>query len=56
MLQVDERYMIDLKTYSSLHPESRYGQAELRDELGPEVLARDIPPDEQYELLLPMKI
>ena len=48
--------MIDLKTYSSLHPESRYGQAELKDELGPEALARDVPPDEQFELLLPLKI
>ena len=56
MLQVDERYMIDLKTYSSLHPASRFSQTELKDELGPEALARDMPPDEQFELLLPLKI
>lgn len=48
--------MIDLKTYRSLHPESRIGRSELQDELGPEALARDVPPDEQFELLLPLKI
>ena len=47
--------MIDLKTYRSLHPESTY-QPKLEDELGPEALARDMPPDEQFELLLPLKI
>ena len=54
--QVDERYMIDLKTHSRLHPENLYGKTELKDELGPEALSRDMPPDEQFELLFPLKI
>ena len=48
--------MIDLKTYCSLHPGSRSFRAELKDELGPETLARDVPPDDQFELLLPLQI
>ena len=48
--------MIDLKTYRSLHQKSGYGPSELKDELGPEALARDVPPDEQFELLVPLKI
>ena len=45
--------MIDLKTYRNLH---HYGKQGLRDELGPEALARAVPPDEKFELLLPPKI
>ena len=48
--------MIDLKTYRSLHSERRLYHSELKDELGPEALARDVPPDEQFEYLLPLKI
>ena len=48
--------MVDLKTHGSLHPESRYYQTSLIDELGPEAMARDEPPDEQFELLLPLTI
>ena len=47
--------MVDLKTHRNLHPESRYGQTPLLDELGPEAMARGEPPDEQFELLLPSK-
>ena len=49
--------MIDLKTYSSLHKENVYpSRTSLMDELGPEAMARDEPPDEQFVLLLPLKI
>lgn len=48
--------MIDLKTYRSLHSENKLGRRELKDELEPEALAREIPPNEQFELLLPLKI
>ena len=48
--------MVDLKTYRSLHPGNKLGQRELKDELGLEALARAVPPDEQFELLLPLKI
>ena len=48
--------MIDLKTHKNLHPENRYGQIDLKDELGPEALALDAPPDDQFELLLPLTI
>ena len=54
--QVDERYMIDLETHRNLHPENKFGQSELKDELGPEALAQDAPPDERFELLLPLTI
>lgn len=47
--------MVDIKTYCSLHPESNYGRTPLLDEFGPEAMVRDEPPDEQFELLLPLK-
>ncbi|KAG6986733.1 hypothetical protein G7Y79_00073g098320 [Physcia stellaris] len=52
----DERYMVDLKTYYTLHPDSGSSRSSSEDELGPEVLARDVPPNEQFELLLPLEI
>lgn len=52
--------MIDLHTYRSLHKDNHfdnYGwKKSLQDELGPEAIARDEPPDGQFELLLPLKI
>src|SRR6266498_3087933 len=48
--------MVDLKTYRSLHGENIYGFKALVDELGPEAMEKDDPPDEQFELLLPLKI
>lgn len=47
--------MVDFKTYRKLHP-SMLSTSSLVDELGPEALAKDEPPDEQFELLLPLKI
>ena len=48
--------MVDYKTYRSLHPDNASLRNHLKDELGPEAMARDEPPDEQFELLLPLKI
>ena len=48
--------MVDLKTYRSLHPDNTMFGTGLIDELGSEVMARDQPPDEQFELLLPLRI
>ena len=56
MFQVGERYMIDLKSYRNLHPTNVHIGKELKDELGPDALAQDEPPDEQFEFLLPLKI
>lgn len=47
--------MVDLRTYRKLHP-NVFSPTQLVDELGPEALARDEPPDEQFEFLLPLKI
>ncbi|MCJ1385305.1 hypothetical protein MMC17_008427 [Xylographa soralifera] len=52
----EEWYMVDLKTWRSLHPENSYSSKPLVDELGPEAMERDDPPDEQFELLLPLEI
>lgn len=51
--------MVDLKAYCSLHKGNEYGEgpnSELRDELGPEAMARGEPPDDRFELLLPPTI
>ena len=51
--------MIDLKTYCSLHPSGYYtthSTARGGEELNAEAMARDEPPDDQFELLLPSKI
>lgn len=53
--QVDERYVVDLQTYRSLHDGTRSRNG-LADELGPEAMARGEPPDDQFELLLPATI
>ncbi|GAW18962.1 hypothetical protein ANO14919_084460 [Xylariales sp. No.14919] len=57
---VDERYMIDLKAYRSLHKNNQYESDRYRkglvDELGPEAMKRDEPPDEKFEFLLPATI
>ncbi|KAJ8131879.1 hypothetical protein O1611_g1743 [Lasiodiplodia mahajangana] len=57
---VDERYMIDLKAYRSLHKNNQYDHTGYRmglaDELGPEAMKKEDPPDEKFELLLPATI
>ncbi|KAI1357335.1 hypothetical protein F5Y08DRAFT_352717 [Xylaria arbuscula] len=57
---VDERYMIDLKTYRSLHKDNQYDRKvyrnELIDELGPEAVKRDEPPDDKFQFLVPATI
>jgi hypothetical protein len=47
--------MIDLKTYQRLHG-SRPFAAGLKDELGQDSMAREDPPDDMFELLLPFKL
>ncbi|KAK1768244.1 hypothetical protein QBC33DRAFT_50082 [Phialemonium atrogriseum] len=57
---VDERYVVDLQTYRSLHKDNLHDGTRSRnglaDELGPEAMARGEPPDDQFELLLPATI
>lgn len=52
--------MVDLKAYRSIHKSDQYERpgttAPLRDELGPEAMAREEPPDDRFELLLPPTI
>lgn len=52
--------MIDHKTYRSLHKDNPFENTRwregLKDELGSEAMARDEPPDDQFELLLPLKM
>jgi hypothetical protein len=52
--------MIDVKAYRSLHKNNQYEAAEYRiglaDELGPEAMGRDEPPDQKFEFLLPATI
>lgn len=49
--------MVDLKTYRSLHGrENHLPGSGLTDEVGPEAMAKDEPPDEYFELLLPLQI
>lgn len=53
--KVEERYMIDLKTYHSLHPSNIFPKP-LVDELGVDAMAKDEPPDEKFSYLLPPEI
>ncbi|KAI8955849.1 hypothetical protein F4801DRAFT_586532 [Xylaria longipes] len=57
---IDERYMIDLKAYRSLHKSNQYDRMSqgsgLADELGPEAMKKNEPPDDKFELLLPPTI
>lgn len=55
-MQVQDRYMIDMKTFRSLRSANISLKAPLKDELGPKVLAQNDPPDDLFELLLPLKI
>ncbi|ATZ45671.1 hypothetical protein BCIN_01g04130 [Botrytis cinerea B05.10] len=50
------RYMIDIKTYKKLHPASAGVKAPNRDDLGPLVMASDVPPEGVFTLLLPNTI
>jgi hypothetical protein len=56
----DERYMIDLKTYSKLHPpdatKNSYHKEEYNDDLGAETMERDTPPDSNFVYLVPVKL
>jgi SpoVK/Ycf46/Vps4 family AAA+-type ATPase len=45
--------MVDMKVYHSLHPQTT---DRLQDELGPEAMAKEEPPDDRFELLLPLTI
>lgn len=48
--------MIDIKTYKKLHPASAGAKAPNRDDLGPLVMASDVPPEGVFTLLLPNTI
>ncbi|CAD6448075.1 a56ed3e4-431d-41f8-b4f6-7bb6a024c650 [Sclerotinia trifoliorum] len=50
------RYMIDIETYKKLHPKSAGAKLPNRDDLGPLVMASDIPPEGVFTLLLPSTI
>lgn len=52
-IQFEERYMVDLKAYRSLHMGNG---SRMQDELGPEAMAKEDPPDDKFELLLPPTI
>lgn len=59
ILQLEERYMVDLTAYRSLHKSNQYATgvtSELRDELGPEAMAKEEPPDDAFLFLLPPTI
>lgn len=57
---VNERYMIDLKAYRSLHSNNQYEASTFTtrsaEKLDPEAMKQDEPPDENFELLLPATI
>jgi hypothetical protein len=52
--------MIDLKIYRSLRKDNSFERSTskdgLADELGPEAMEQDVPPDASFELLLPLTI
>lgn len=48
--------MVDLKTYRNLQKRMPETATELYDELGPEAMAKEEPPDDRFELLLPPTI
>jgi DNA polymerase III delta prime subunit len=56
----DERYMVDLKTYSELHPSDQKASSDWReeqiDDVGAEAMKRDSPPDSNFVFLVPVKI
>ncbi|KAI0892965.1 hypothetical protein F4806DRAFT_488633 [Annulohypoxylon nitens] len=56
----NERYMIDVKTYRTLHSESQYRVTEfgerIIDQLEEEAMSKDKPPEDCFELLLPPTI
>ncbi|KAK5271709.1 hypothetical protein LTR96_003536 [Exophiala xenobiotica] len=52
---VEERYMIDLKTYCSLHSNNIFAKP-LLDELGADAMAKNEPPDEKFSYVLPPNI
>ncbi|KAK5458466.1 hypothetical protein LTS15_004548 [Exophiala xenobiotica] len=52
---VEERYMIDLKTYCSLHSNNIFAKP-LLDELGADAMAKNEPPDEKFGYVLPANI
>jgi hypothetical protein len=54
--QTDVRFMIDITTYKKMHADSAVSKRHLRDDLGPEAMAQDAPPGENFLLLLPPSI
>ncbi|KAK2878123.1 hypothetical protein FQN49_001122 [Arthroderma sp. PD_2] len=51
----NERYMIDMKTYLKLHPDSSSSYRAV-DSLDAEIMEKDEAPGENFELLMPTKI
>jgi len=61
LLAADERYIVDLNTYRSLHKDNisympSMNKPSQRDDLGEDAMKQDQCPQEQFELLLPLKI
>jgi len=56
----DDRYMVDLKTYSELHPPDTtkysYREEEYNDDLSAEDMEQDTPPNSNFVYLVPIKI
>jgi len=60
-LSADERYIVDLNTYRSLHKDNfsympNMNKPSQRDDLGENAMKQDQCPEEHFELLLPLKI
>ncbi|KAJ5776578.1 uncharacterized protein N7511_001589 [Penicillium nucicola] len=51
----DDRYIIDMKTYKRLHPPSNV-QIEYKSLLDDRAMARESPPDETFQFLMPPRI
>ena len=52
----DERFMIDLAMYRELHQREKRTKPPSVDDLGPEIMERDAPPDGTFVYLLPLTI
>jgi hypothetical protein len=52
-----QRYMIDMKMYRKLHKREEHNvYSEGTDDLGPEALKQDDPPDQKFIYLMPLTI
>ena len=54
--QVDERYMIDINTYKTLHRDSQLWKTPLRPDIDAEAMAKDTPPGSGSLLVFPSTV